>query len=153
MAKSAHDMSAILAKHGRLPLGMDSKAPQVCAQMACTLETVYRQTDPAARAEAVRKDAEVPIPHGNLGGIVVHRLGKGVARQLAAGDQPAPGEIEKRIPVMLDAFANAGYVAYFNHLPGGSNVLFLDGHVDFLRYPNTDGPVTESVGRLLGMLL
>ncbi|MCL4217561.1 MAG: hypothetical protein KJ052_11245 [Candidatus Hydrogenedentes bacterium] len=24
----------------------------------------------------------------------------------------------------------------FNHLPGGSNMLFLDGHVEFVRYPS-----------------
>jgi prepilin-type processing-associated H-X9-DG protein len=23
----------------------------------------------------------------------------------------------------------------FNHLPGGSNVLWLDGHVEFIKYP------------------
>ena len=23
----------------------------------------------------------------------------------------------------------------FNHLPGGCNVLYLDGHVEFLKYP------------------
>jgi prepilin-type N-terminal cleavage/methylation domain-containing protein/prepilin-type processing-associated H-X9-DG protein len=26
-------------------------------------------------------------------------------------------------------------VADYNHLPGGTNVLYLDGHVEFLRYP------------------
>lgn len=32
----------------------------------------------------------------------------------------------------------------FNHLPGGSNVLYLDGHVEFVklgtRYPLRNGP-------------
>jgi len=23
----------------------------------------------------------------------------------------------------------------FNHVPGGSNVLFMDGHAEFIRYP------------------
>jgi prepilin-type N-terminal cleavage/methylation domain-containing protein/prepilin-type processing-associated H-X9-DG protein len=27
----------------------------------------------------------------------------------------------------------------FNHLPGGSNILFLDGHVEFAKYPQEDG--------------
>jgi len=26
-------------------------------------------------------------------------------------------------------------VSDYNHVPGGSNVLNLDGHVDFLQYP------------------
>jgi prepilin-type processing-associated H-X9-DG protein len=25
----------------------------------------------------------------------------------------------------------------FNHLPGGSNILFMDGHVEFVKYPST----------------
>ncbi|MGI6460273.1 MAG: prepilin-type N-terminal cleavage/methylation domain-containing protein [Candidatus Hydrogenedentales bacterium] len=29
--------------------------------------------------------------------------------------------------------------AEFNHVPGGANVLFMDGHVEFFRYPQPDG--------------
>ena len=29
---------------------------------------------------------------------------------------------------------NAAVIARFNHIPGGSNVLFMDGHVEFIRY-------------------
>ena len=31
----------------------------------------------------------------------------------------------------------------FNHVPGGGNVLYMDGHVEFLRYPN-DYPVSPT---------
>lgn len=35
---------------------------------------------------------------------------------------------------------NPGYVSEeFNHVPGGANVLFMDGHVEFFRYPQADG--------------
>ena len=27
-------------------------------------------------------------------------------------------------------------VLTFNHLPGGANVLYMDGHVEFLKYPS-----------------
>jgi len=37
---------------------------------------------------------------------------------------------------------------YFNHVPGGSNVLFMDGHVDFLRYPSGQ-PVNVLVAQTL----
>jgi len=36
----------------------------------------------------------------------------------------------------------------FSHVPGGSNVLYMDGHVDFIRYP-VQAPVNRS-GALLG---
>lgn len=29
----------------------------------------------------------------------------------------------------------------FNHVPGGSNVLFMDGHVEFFKYPQPNGSV------------
>jgi prepilin-type processing-associated H-X9-DG protein len=33
---------------------------------------------------------------------------------------------------------------FYNHVPGGSNILYMDGHVEFLKYPNTKAPVTKS---------
>jgi prepilin-type N-terminal cleavage/methylation domain-containing protein/prepilin-type processing-associated H-X9-DG protein len=33
--------------------------------------------------------------------------------------------------------AAQGGIAEFNHVPGGSNVLFMDGHVEFGKYPST----------------
>ena len=36
----------------------------------------------------------------------------------------------------------------FNHMPGGSNVLFLDGHVEFVEFPG-EFEVAEALGTLL----
>ena len=42
-------------------------------------------------------------------------------------------------PLGADYLAGKNNVsAYSNHLPGGSNVLFMDGHVEFHKY-DTDG--------------
>jgi len=35
-------------------------------------------------------------------------------------------------------------IQYFNHVPGGANVLFMDGHVEFLKYPGDQFPVTRA---------
>jgi prepilin-type N-terminal cleavage/methylation domain-containing protein/prepilin-type processing-associated H-X9-DG protein len=40
-----------------------------------------------------------------------------------------------------------GGIAEFNHVPGGSNVLFLDGHVQFGKYPVEDGSPMYMVTR------
>ncbi len=32
--------------------------------------------------------------------------------------------------------------ADFCHVPGGGNVLYMDGHVDFMRYPSKKIPMT-----------
>ena len=37
----------------------------------------------------------------------------------------------------------------FNHIPGGSNVLGMDGHVEFTKYPGKF-PVTEYVAAAFG---
>jgi prepilin-type processing-associated H-X9-DG protein len=29
--------------------------------------------------------------------------------------------------------------AGFNHIPGGANILFMDGHVEFVKYPAAEG--------------
>jgi len=33
--------------------------------------------------------------------------------------------------------------AYYNHIPGGGNVLFMDGHVEFIKYKE-GFPLTEN---------
>jgi len=43
-------------------------------------------------------------------------------------------------------------VALFNHVPGGSNVLYMDGHVEFVKsgvkYPVADEPLVIGAGGL-----
>ena len=42
------------------------------------------------------------------------------------------------IPIMWDIICDDP--AHFNHVPGGANVLFMDGHVEFLQWPGAQGP-------------
>ena len=36
------------------------------------------------------------------------------------------------------------FIAKFNHVPGGLNCLYMDGHVDFVEYPNEENyPLSE----------
>ena len=37
----------------------------------------------------------------------------------------------------------------FPHVPGGSNVLYMDGHVEFVRYP-TKWPANANMAMLVG---
>ncbi len=64
-----------------------------------------------------------------------HRLREGVERFLIT-DINNPGGVEAAqslIAVMWDQVAKFS-LDEFNHIPGGSNVLFLDGHVEFQKY-------------------
>ncbi len=52
---------------------------------------------------------------------------------------------QSSIPVMWDTIltgngtGGAVDAAQFNHIPGGANVLFMDGHVEFGKYPQETG--------------
>jgi prepilin-type processing-associated H-X9-DG protein len=53
------------------------------------------------------------------------------------------------IPVMLDLLSTTP--SEFNHIPGGSNVLYMDGRVAFLCYPSVF-PATRAFASLISML-
>ncbi len=93
------------------------------------------------------------IAKGTGGGDSVRRLRDGVERFLITDiNNPAAGATaQSEIAVMFDTFgtsetatATAGLVV-FNHVPGGSNVLYMDGHVSFVRYP-TRFPAVDDLG-------
>jgi prepilin-type N-terminal cleavage/methylation domain-containing protein/prepilin-type processing-associated H-X9-DG protein len=99
-------------------------------------------------------DKDINLAHVGFGGLQagngvgdsIMRLREGVERFLIT-DINNPGASESaqsQIPVMWDTVSTAvsGGVDY-NHVPGGANVLYLDGHVTFIRYPGAF-PVSES---------
>lgn len=91
-----------------------------------------------------KDDGLVPLP------TTYSRLKEGVERFMVTDiNNPAAGaKAQSEMVVMLDAFAtdpdvmtfmmgrnDAGSSALkFNHMPGGSNVLYADGHVEYIRY-------------------
>ena len=65
------------------------------------------------------------------------RLREGIERFFITDiNNPAAGaKAQSEIFVMHDDNNGLTNVAYFNHVPGGGNVLYMDGHVEFVRYP------------------
>ncbi len=63
------------------------------------------------------------------------RMKEGIARFLIEDiDRPgATAAAESEVPAMFDNVSRRA--SDFNHVPGGSNVLYMDGHVDFIRFP------------------
>ncbi len=92
-------------------------------------------TDPAALGLASDDDQAVPDGLGNGGGNIVHRLREGIERFLITdiNNPAASSRAQSVVWIMFDTLSVD--VAYDNHVPGGANVLYLDGHVAFLKYP------------------
>jgi prepilin-type N-terminal cleavage/methylation domain-containing protein/prepilin-type processing-associated H-X9-DG protein len=72
------------------------------------------------------------------GAPTVYRLREGIERFMITdiNNASASSKAQSSLSVCSD-WVNAKIGSYmsFNHLPGGSNVLYMDGHVEFLKYP------------------
>jgi len=99
------------------------------------------------------QDYTVQLPH-NLGtqvngGDTMYRLRMGIQRFLITdiNNPAASNKAASEVPVMWDHVT--AEVISFSHIPGGINVLYLDGHVKFLRYPS-EFPATHDHARSSG---
>jgi prepilin-type N-terminal cleavage/methylation domain-containing protein/prepilin-type processing-associated H-X9-DG protein len=74
---------------------------------------------------------------GNAGGDTIYRIREGIERFLITDiNNPSAGnQAQSEIAIMWDKIASnvTGGVGY-NHVPGGCNTLYLDGHVEFIRF-------------------
>ena len=84
------------------------------------------------------------------GGNMLFRLREGIERFLITDiNNPAgSAHAQSSVVVMWDHVTTASLD--FNHIPGGANVLYMDGHVDFIRYPSDEFPVSVDSARTFG---
>lgn len=89
-------------------------------------------------------------PGDQPGGDTLFRLRQGIERFLISdvNNPAASAQAATTIPVMWDHISTS--VKDFAHVPGGGNVLYLDGHVEFLVYPSGRFPMTEDSARIFG---
>ncbi len=86
-------------------------------------------------------DKEPVFREGSGGGQTLYRLKDGIERFFITDiNNPAgSSQAQSSIPVVFDGLgsgehATTAIVDSFNHVPGGCNVLFMDGHVEFIKY-------------------
>jgi len=104
--------------------------------------------------DVVGQDIELGTPApgaGNAGGDTVLRLRDGIERFLITdiNNPGASAQAQSTVWVMGDRLST--YAAEFNHIPGGANVLYMDGHVEFIRY-NDAPPAVSGVAKVFGEL-
>ncbi len=142
---------------------------EAIAQGATANLSVIADPDSASGAEiaAANQIADVDLtvtpfsgpdsqPLGNGNGDTVYRLREGIERFLITDiNNPAASALgQSEVWIYEDLLSTV--VADYNHIPGGANVLFLDGHVDFLTYardgePPANEPVAVVVSLLAGL--
>jgi prepilin-type N-terminal cleavage/methylation domain-containing protein/prepilin-type processing-associated H-X9-DG protein len=84
----------------------------------------------------------ISFTHEDRGDVTVYRLREGIERFLITDiNNPAASALaQSEVWVMADDI-NSAYPSWMNHIPGGANVLYMDGHVEFIRWP---GPTPVS---------
>lgn len=89
--------------------------------------------------------------NGNSGGNLIYRLREGIERFLITdiNNPAASAQSQSEVWIMLDRLTT--FVRESNHVPGGANVLYMDGHVVFLRY-GEGPPAVRGVAKVLGEL-
>jgi prepilin-type N-terminal cleavage/methylation domain-containing protein/prepilin-type processing-associated H-X9-DG protein len=91
----------------------------------------------------------------SAGSFTAHRLREGIERFfiIDINNPAASARAQSEVLVMFDTVAQPGDTSSinFNHIPGGSNVLYMDGHVEFERFPGKT-PVSRAFAELVRAL-
>lgn len=156
---------------------LELEGTEVNPQLAAGLEAIVEDNvtvspSPLNAQRILDGDIHNVRPHpltgeslGNGATNAIFRLREGVERFLVTdvNNPAAASAAQSNIWVMFDHIGGNGRIERFNHAPGGSNVLYMDGHVDYvpyLRSPETNRPndswiqpISPSVGNMLGELI
>ena len=86
---------------------------------------------------------------GNPWGTSLYKIREGVERFMITDiNNPAgSASAQSSVPVMFDSVSGGTFgdgVYRFNHIPGGANVLYMDGHVSFVKKWSNVEPIVES---------
>jgi len=103
-------------------------------------------------APSVNNDMSVPSGAGNNGSDTIARLREGIERFLITDiNNPAgSAQAQSEVFIMWDGVSTA--VTAYNHIPGGSNILYMDGHVGFQKYDlDGDAPCNGPLAKVAGL--
>ena len=145
----------ILDKSGDDPANVDGGTGgnlQVSAFATSFLTKAALSGAPAALDEDLDVGAFGFVGLGNAGSNTILRLKEGIERFMITDINNPAGSAQAQSTIDIMNDANLTQPEYFNHLPGGSNILYLDGHVEFSRYPNVNGPNSKSYAIGWGIL-
>jgi len=94
---------------------------------------------------AMEDDMGTPAPVN--GRDTVFRLREGIERFFITDVNNPAGSTQAQSEIVTMHDAVSTEAAHYNHIPGGANVLFMDGHVEFIKYSGeyaTDFPMDHA---------
>lgn len=132
-----------------------AEVPSQILDAMFTLMTALMPYGMARDAAGFRKTADDNLTlaegNGNGGGSTLYRVTQGAERFLITDINSASGNARGQSAVFVMYDNVAQYSAQFNHVPGGSNVLYMDGHVEFVKYPGPP-PLNKKMSAIMRML-
>ncbi|MFA6242845.1 MAG: DUF1559 domain-containing protein [Candidatus Hydrogenedentales bacterium] len=131
-----------------------AEGPAQLLDLAHSVLSATRPHHMTQDADALRREADsdrtVEEGNGNGGGTTIYRLRQGIERFMVSdiNNPAASAKAASELFVMYDNVAVA--TSQFNHVPGGGNVLYMDGHVSFIRYPG-EPPISKKMAGIMRM--
>ena len=129
---------------------VNASSPNVDIYMPLALQTVI--TDAITKSDTSEYDKDQNYTNGSGQKAIVYRLREGIERFFITdiNNPAASSRAQSGLPIMWDQISKNVTIGGFNHIPGGSNVLYMDGHVEFIKYPG-DHPITKAMIEIIDM--
>jgi prepilin-type processing-associated H-X9-DG protein len=114
------------------------------------LVNLQTQLTSCTTRQAAAAVAEGDVPFGDPDPRIMYRFREGIERFFITdiNNPAASSKAQSELALMWDQVSTD--VDEFNHIPGGCNILYMDGHVEFARYPSDSHPVNATMGYLNG---
>lgn len=150
--------AAIMTADAAGLIDLNDPSIQASAQYLATVNVIftgvisyYAAGNNVALQALLDNDITVGGTYGNNLSNKCSRLKEGIERFLVTDiNNPAgSAQAQSNIFVMYDALSTE--VDNYNHVPGGCNVLYMDGHVSFIKYPDKE-PVSKLMAIGVGNL-
>jgi prepilin-type N-terminal cleavage/methylation domain-containing protein/prepilin-type processing-associated H-X9-DG protein len=150
----ANTLSALSLLAGGDPITSSEGIPdQLIAWLVAIATKIFVTPDRLVQEKDLNvADAGYPGA-GNGGSDTLYRFREGIERFLITNINNAAqsAQAQSTVYIMWDVLSTD--VRDFSHVPGGSNVLYMDGHADFLRYSQFgEAPVNGGTAITLGVI-
>lgn len=136
-AMSVSDVMPLLQMAGADPDNMpaDGEVPAQATQGLISVGLpAFAQGNVAPADEDIVFTEAAHQHYGNGGGPVVYRLCEGIERMLVRDVNNPGATAMSQSDIWIQCDVLSTQVDMFNHVPGGCNVLYMDGHVEFIKF-------------------